>query len=192
MGGLLLIGFYLLYFGISFLVIIAVCKAGKTSKKKVINGFVAAFVMYNLLFWDLIPTYVMYNYYVKTKSGFWVYKTPEQWKDENTSVAETLTWNNLSPDINYPGLIRATRFNERIVWGINEIEITLLPITIKDDLIVDSKINEVLVKRTRVYGGYSGGLAFIKFWTFNRQPSFKMKEFSEIQFKYKEMGREVK
>ena len=47
-----------------------------------IGGWVAAFIMYNLVFWDLIPVLVMHKYYCATQAGFWVYKTPEQWVKE--------------------------------------------------------------------------------------------------------------
>jgi len=39
-----------------------------------------AFVMYNLVFWDFIPTLFAHKYYCETEAGFWVYQTPEQWK----------------------------------------------------------------------------------------------------------------
>lgn len=54
-------------------------------------GALAVFVMYNLVFWDFIPTLVTHKYYCSNEAGFWVYKTPEQWKLENPGVAETLS-----------------------------------------------------------------------------------------------------
>lgn len=54
-------------------------------------GGLTAFVMYNLVFWDFIPTLVAHQYYCTTEAGFWVYKTPGQWKKDNPGVAETLS-----------------------------------------------------------------------------------------------------
>lgn len=54
-------------------------------------GGVAALAMYNLMFWDLIPTLLIHNYYCASEAGFWVYKTPEQWVKENPGVLETLS-----------------------------------------------------------------------------------------------------
>ncbi len=47
--------------------------------------------MYNLVFWDLIPTKLLHKYYCATEAGILVYKTPGQWITENPGVAETLT-----------------------------------------------------------------------------------------------------
>jgi len=51
--------------------------------------------MYNLVFWDLIPTLAMHKYYCANEAGFWVYKTPEQWVKENPGVAKTLSMSHL-------------------------------------------------------------------------------------------------
>lgn len=53
-------------------------------------GWLAVFVMYNLVFWDLIPTLIAHKYYCDTQAGFWVYKTPEEWKQENQEMVKTL------------------------------------------------------------------------------------------------------
>ncbi len=58
-------------------------------------GILAAFFMYNLVFWDWIPTLLVHKYYCATEAGFWVYKTPEQWKVENPGIAETLSRHHL-------------------------------------------------------------------------------------------------
>jgi len=55
-----------------------------------IGGFIALLVMYNLLFWDLIPVYIGHEYLCKNDAKVEIYKTLEQWKKENPGVAETL------------------------------------------------------------------------------------------------------
>lgn len=47
--------------------------------------------MFLIPFWDWIPTVITHKYYCATEAGFWVYKTPKQWKSENLGVMETLT-----------------------------------------------------------------------------------------------------
>lgn len=49
-------------------------------------SILAAFFMYNLVFWDWIPTLLVHKYYCATEAGFWVYKTPEQWRAENSEL----------------------------------------------------------------------------------------------------------
>jgi hypothetical protein len=44
------------------------------------GGFLA---IYLPVFWDHIPTVIAHEYYCRTEAGFWVNKTPEQWKVEN-------------------------------------------------------------------------------------------------------------
>ena len=51
-----------------------------------VGGWLAALVMYNLVFWDWIPTYVMHKYYCSTQAGFWVYTSPAQWIKENPDM----------------------------------------------------------------------------------------------------------
>jgi hypothetical protein len=68
-------------------------KAGKNAKKW---GWGAVLVMWLIPFWDWIPTVVVHQYYCATESGFWVYKTLDQWKKENPGVMETLS--NIPPE----------------------------------------------------------------------------------------------
>lgn len=82
--------------------------AKKRGRSVWVWGGLAAFAMYNLVFWDLIPTLVMHKYYCSTQAGFWVYKTPEQWVKENPGVRETLK-QSLQPD----RVNRRTNFGER-------------------------------------------------------------------------------
>ncbi|TXT27366.1 MAG: hypothetical protein FD134_117 [Gallionellaceae bacterium] len=65
-------------------------KRGKSVKKW---GWGAAFVMYSVVLWDWIPTVAVHQYYCAKDSGFWVYKTLDQWKQENPGVMETLDRN---------------------------------------------------------------------------------------------------
>ena len=90
--GLVILGALALYFLISIGVVswaIGHAKKKGLSVKK--WGWGAALVMYLIPFWDWIPTVATHQYYCAKDSGFWVYKTLEQWKAENPGVMETLT-----------------------------------------------------------------------------------------------------
>lgn len=74
-------------------------------------GVPVGFVMYLLIFWDHIPTLVAHQYYCKTEAGFTVYKTLDEWKQENPGVAETLT---------YEDKVKSSRKNNKIIYYMNE------------------------------------------------------------------------
>lgn len=89
MYGLLVFGALGLYLLISIGVVLwAIRHAHKSGKSGKLWGWGAAFVMYNLMFWDWIPTVVAHKYLCATQSGFWVYKTLDQWKEENPGGEE--------------------------------------------------------------------------------------------------------
>lgn len=192
MIALLLVAFYSIYFLIFFLVVFWAYKsAKKAGKKPFARTFTAGFIMYNLLFWDLIPTYVMFKYYVHTKSGFWVYKTPEEWKKENPGVAETLTWTKSSPVDVDNGYVFGRRLNERISWRIEERKVKMIPLYIKKETLNDIQKKNVLVERTYISSGYQETMGFLKFWINYRQPIFNVFDFNSLYKKYKNLGREI-
>lgn len=65
-------------------------------------GWGAALVMYLIPFWDWLPTVATHQYYCAKDSGFWVYKTVDQWKAENPGVMETLVDNSPYEYPNWP------------------------------------------------------------------------------------------
>jgi hypothetical protein len=96
MAGLVILAIMIGYLIISLIVVMVTVKtAKKHGRRGWVWGLVAVFVMYNLVFWDFIPSVVMYKYYCATEAGFWVYKTPKQWETENPGVAETLSMSHL-------------------------------------------------------------------------------------------------
>ena len=87
MIALLYIAFFVVY---GFVSVFIVHKSYGFTKARYgkgwVGGWLAALVMYNLVFWDWIPVYVMHKYYCSTQAGFWVYKSPEQWIKENPDM----------------------------------------------------------------------------------------------------------
>lgn len=91
MFGLAVLAVAGLYLLVSIVVVkSAISHARKNNKSAKRWGWSAALVMYLIPFWDWIPTVAVHQYYCATESGFWVYKTVDQWKKENPGVMETL------------------------------------------------------------------------------------------------------
>ena len=193
MMGIAVLGTLFLYGWLSFGVVWLVVRwAKKRGRSPVRWGIMAGIIMYHLVFWDFLPTLIVYKYYCATKAGFWVYKTPEQWKAENPGVAETLTWREMSPDYKAPSVSRGYRFNERIVWVIKEYDNPFVPVWIEDESIIDLKNSEIVVKRISVGAGYTGGKELIKFWTKMEPYIPSIKEFGYYQDSFKKLGKGVK
>jgi len=89
---------YILFFWLYFLLSRVVVRTFAATAKQYhgdgrLWGFLGGFLMYNLLFFDLIPVHAVHYYECKTEGGLTVYKTIEEWKRENPGVAETLNSN---------------------------------------------------------------------------------------------------
>ena len=163
--GLVIFAVMGLYLLISVFVVIATVNHAKKKNKSVKRwGWSAALAMFLIPFWDWIPTVATHQYYCATEAGFWVYKTPEQWKKENPGVMETLVAR-LSIQHMPSGDIQTLddRFTiethrEMLVPGLSTQRIVML--------LVDQKTGEVLAKSIGVGSGY-GNLATgggYKFW----------------------------
>ncbi|MDO8465396.1 MAG: hypothetical protein Q7S46_09135 [Gallionella sp.] len=163
---LVVFGVYLL---ISFLVVRwAIDYARKNGKSAKRWGWGAAFVMYSLVFWDWIPTVAMHQYYCAKDSGFWVYKTLEQWKVENPGVMEGLVEDKITPmhrvsdDENHTD---TQILNQRFRWATEKTHpVFLLSVNRLKREIVDSKNGEVVARHID-FGSYSAGWGGLKFWT---------------------------
>ena len=91
----------LVLIGITFLVVVplAVRYAAKHGRSKWRWGIGAFLLVYLPIFWDWLPTVAVHQYYCAKDSGFWVYKTLDQWKAENPGVMEGLVSNKARPPI---------------------------------------------------------------------------------------------
>lgn len=160
-------------------------------------GVAAALCMYLLVFWDHVPTILLHKYYCATKAGFWVYKTPEQWKAENPGVAETLTWRRISANYSGPDKSWGLRLNERFVLVHKNLKSFLFPVYVDYESILDLKNNESIVKRISVWSGYRslvlGGedWRLLKFWVGAKPCYPNADEFSELSKSFKQLGREL-
>jgi hypothetical protein len=167
------IGLYLL------ISIAVVCGMVRTARKNGRNakllGWSAALMMYLIPFWDWLPTVATHQYYCATEAGFWMYKTLDQWKQENPGVMETLVANKGWPskrEVHEDGheKIETLLFNERVNVKIIKRDVSLLlPIMRREEELIDIGKNEVLAKYVDFATGNSikktiGPPGPIKFW----------------------------
>jgi len=172
MFGLVVVFFIGLYLLISLLVIFFSARtARKHGRRGWVWGLVATFVMYNLVFWDWIPTIAMQKYYCATEAGFWVYKTPEEWAKENPGVLETLKpWprskiygvNNPRFELN-GGTVR--QYNDRFgYWSKRSENLGGLTVGRIETGIIDVKSHELLIRYIDFISGPRGAGEMWKSW----------------------------
>jgi hypothetical protein len=180
--GLVIIGVLVLYLVLSIAVVIGAIKFAKNNGKNVKRwGFSAALVMYLIPFWDWIPTVAMHRYYCATESGFWIYKTLDQWKKENPGVIKTLSLPSTSGSPSKHeqfdagrGKINTYLLNERFNWVIHQQDISnLFPIIRSEEQVIDFNKNEVLARYVDFSTGNSvkntiGPPGPLKFWMSSR------------------------
>jgi len=166
---LLFIGAYLL---VSALVVwLAARWARKHNRRAWVWGGLAAFAMYNLVFWDWIPTVAMHKYYCATEAGFWVYKTPEQWAKENPGVLETLEpyprskiYGDEKASFEFKGGT-VTQYNDRFgLWEKDIESLNGLLIDRQESGIFDVKTRDLLVFRINFFAGPKEAGGIWKSW----------------------------
>jgi len=143
--GLLFIVIFVLYLIISLIVIgIGMHKARLRGYKRWQGGLLAAFIMYNLLFWDLIPVYVVHGYQCDNNAGFTIHKTLEQWKQENPGVAETLVPIKNSSSIKMGNTTRY-QLNQRFAWDLIDENIWYI-VNKRDEKIIDIQTGAIVAQ----------------------------------------------
>jgi hypothetical protein len=140
--GILYFGALLAYLLASLLIASLVAWIARTKEISVWKWGLPAFVlMLGLVFWDWIPMEVMFHYNCEKYSGFTLYKTLDEWKQENPDVAETLiAYDNIKP-IMVDGRERY-QLNQRFAWEITH-KSHWFHIREREERIVDTKIGEL-------------------------------------------------
>lgn len=165
--GLILVPAFVLYVLISIITVVCAIIFAKKRKKNIwLWGGITAFIMYNLVFWDWLPTVAVHNYYCSNQAGFWVYKTADEWKAENPQAIETLTpydgkqLDNTGDMNNYKDTYH---LNNRFNWVVKHNGKYFINLWRHDQEIVDTKNNEVLARyvdfstsQERVQAGWAG------------------------------------
>jgi len=177
----------LIVIGLAFVVAIplAVRYAKCTGSSKWRWGIAAFLLVFLPIFWDWIPTVAMHQYYCANESGFWVYKTLDQWKAENPGVMEGLAAH-LTIQSTSDGDLQT--MNERFAIETHRRKpIPFLPTSIAERLLIDRKSGEVLAKGVDVGSGVGnmmtgGGW---KFWL-NQKPCIS-KDFWKLTAEIEQM-----
>lgn len=182
--GLLVLAWPLMLLAIialTFLVLVpmAVAYAKRTGRSKWRWGIGAFLLVYLPIFWDWLPTVAVHQYYCAKESGFWVYKTLDQWKAENPGVMEGLVANKGEPfrhetfDVGR-GEKNTYFVNDRFNWIVTQQDIfNLMPIIRTERLIKDIQKDEILARYVDFGTGNSvkntiGPPGPLKFWLRNR------------------------
>jgi hypothetical protein len=96
--GILILGIAGIYLLISSVIVLSAIRHARRNGLSAKRwGWGTAFVMWLIPFWDWLPTVAVHQYYCATESGFWVYKTLDQWEAENPGIMEKLVTNNVWP-----------------------------------------------------------------------------------------------
>lgn len=162
----------LVLIGITFLVVVpmAVRYAAKHGRSKWRWGVGAFLLVYLPIFWDWIPTVAVHQYYCAKESGFWVYKTLEQWKAENPGVVETLVANKVPVLVSHEGSqdnwTDAEMLNQRIKIVSKRNGPLFLHRWRWEGEWVDSKNNEVLARYVDFYTSHERRQADWSGWKF--------------------------
>ena len=170
MMGLMVLGFFAVYLALSVWAVKAANGwAMANNKKPWLWGGLAAFVMYNLVFWDLIPT-LLHKYYCSTQAGFWVYKTSEQWKAENLGQEQGLIEDPSLPSKSHGEKgrwIHIFPLNKRFNMVATSHQVyTLLPVYKYSEEVIDTKNNKVMNRLVGVSARYfdENSINSLKLW----------------------------
>jgi len=173
--GLVIVGALALYLLLSIAVVIGAIKHAKKNGKSAKRwGWGAVLVMYLIPFWDWIPTVAVHQYYCAKDSGFWVYKSLDQWKKENPKVAETLVANKLAPSTRQGDMTNYTDtylLNQRFNWVVKHNGQFLFNRWRHEKEVVDNKSSEVLARYvdfSTAYEQRQAGWSGWKFWLDSR------------------------
>ena len=126
-----------------------------------VGGFL---VIYLPVFWDHIPTVVAHQYYCSKDSGFWIYKTLEQWKAENPNVILTQEG---ATDIQKEedAYIEIHQINQRLNWVVRlNSTSSVLQVSKREEIIVDRNNDGVLARFIDFSRGNQRSTGTIKIW----------------------------
>lgn len=169
---------YILFFVVYLLITLWVIRvsyrfAKRRYQKGWSGGLLAAFIMYNLVFWDWIPVLVMHKYYCATDAGFWVYKTPEEWVKEHPEVIgqdwnDQRKWNRKQIFSDNGHLIRRTWISPYIYYEYESYGDFILAIWGGSQSIIDAESEKILSKAIEFSRGnageFGGSWTDMKFW----------------------------
>jgi hypothetical protein len=145
-------------------------KKGWIGRKRWMGAAIGFLIVYLPVFWDFLPTVAVHQYYCAKESGFWVYKTLDQWKAENPGVAETLVADKSAPSTREGGMqnyVDTYFLNQRFNWIVKKNGPHIFNRWMWEKEVVDTKTNEVMARYVDFSTGsgfISGAPRIVKFW----------------------------
>lgn len=119
-------------------------RRGWQKSRRRLVAVVPFLVIFLPMFWDWLPTIWLHSYYCDKYSGLTVNKTPEQWKQANPGVAETLVRLQKPLQVGaWPKYSRA--LNQRLRLDIEAREMALW-LRESERRVVDEKTGETLAR----------------------------------------------
>lgn len=170
MFGLVVVAVIAVYLVVSLMVVLwARSWARKRSFSPTKAGWLAALVMYLLVAWEQVPTYVVHKFLCVTKAGLRVYVTPEQWDKENPGAFDKLVFTNERSKSEKLPAGKTRRYKtSRLVWDVSHNKIPLLPIRIHEYSVTDLPTDRILAESVAISSGYKsigvGGANSWKVW----------------------------
>lgn len=158
MTGLIFLIIGSLYFLLSVwfvsLAVKAARKRGASGRKW---GLIVGLMMYLLVFWDQVPTFLVHKYYCNKYADFNVYQNLDEWKGENSASVELLDVK-LEPD--------STSINGKLKYWTTQRFYTIVErgeeifhaITLEKKTFVDGVTEKVLAQSVNYWRGKSGGV----------------------------------
>ncbi len=172
-----------------------VAKRGSPRGKRRLIATVGFLVVFLVMFWDWLPTVWLHSYYCDKYAGLTVYKTLEQWKQENPGIAETMV-RQKPPLLVGTGDKHYFQLNQRFRWEIEYTE-KVLWLGHYENRVVDSKTGEVLARYIDFSTGQSGhnlgSFRDFKPWMYRQScaplgRSVDGDRFGEIRIAYETLG----
>jgi len=129
-------------------------RRGWSPRRRWVGAAVGFALIFLPMFWDWLPTVWLHSYYCDKYAGLTVYKTPEQWKNENPGVAEALVRQAPPLQVGSRGKYYF-QLNQRFRWEIEGSE-KLLWLKEDHERVVDGKTGEIMARYVEFSTGQPG------------------------------------
>jgi hypothetical protein len=196
MIGLMFIVLFVVYLLISFAVVNAVIEKAKKNKRSALGwGLLASFVMYNLVFWDWIPSLALHHDYCSTEARRAIYISPELWLEQQNLNGTELMLGKAERRSSRSNNSSIYPMNSRVNYVITK-EVRWPKILRFETKYIDVKTNAVLAKSVDFESGgcsRNNSIMDYRFWM-NRcgcdvPTKSTREEFKNLEKAYDRMGR---
>ena len=140
-------------------------RKGRTVKHKYA---LALLVVYLLLAWEQIPTYILHKYLCASRAGSFMYVQPAEWVAQNRAAAATIRFpDGLSPREKLSENTVRYHWSDRIIKEYSKTRFYPLAVSLNESSLHDTLTGTVLARTVRVSSGYIGfALGGVNSWRF--------------------------